>query len=94
MQTIRAYFDGNVFVPIDKITAVTSQRAAVTLIGDATGEKIQRQNPEKSYLRYAGALSDESYAEIEAILQDTERADINEWQRYRHECNHQDAQQR
>jgi tRNA(fMet)-specific endonuclease VapC len=78
MQTIRAYFDGNVFVPIDKITAVTSQRAAVTLIGDATGEKIQRQNPEKSYLRYAGALSDESRVEIEAILHDTQRVDINE----------------
>ncbi|MDR1916009.1 MAG: hypothetical protein LBQ58_05490 [Synergistaceae bacterium] len=79
MQTIKAYFDGNVFVPIDKITVPTNQRAVVTLVGDVAEDKIQRQNSGKSYLRYTGALSDESRAEIEAILQDTARVDINEW---------------
>jgi hypothetical protein len=79
MQTVKAYFDGNVFIPTDRITAAINQRAVVTLIGGVPENKTRQQNSEKSYLRYAGALSDESYAEIKAILQDTERADINEW---------------
>jgi hypothetical protein len=79
MQTIKAYFDGNVFIPIDRITAAINQRAVVTLIGDVPENTTKQRDSEKSYLRYAGALSDESYAEIEAILQDTERIDINEW---------------
>ncbi|MDR2179797.1 MAG: hypothetical protein LBP21_05785 [Synergistaceae bacterium] len=37
------------------------------------------QQSGKAYLRYAGALSNESCAEIEAILQDTQRVDLNEW---------------
>jgi hypothetical protein len=79
MQTVKAYFDGNVFVPIDQITAAINQRAVVTLIGDVPENETKQRNSEKSYLRYAGALSDESYAEIKTILQDTERVDINEW---------------
>jgi hypothetical protein len=58
---------------------VINQRAVVTLIGDIPENKTKQQNSEKSYLRYAGTLSDESRAEIEAILQDTEHIDINEW---------------
>jgi hypothetical protein len=79
MQTVKAYYDGNVFVPIDRITAPINQMAIVTLIGDVPETKTKRQSSEKSCLRYAGVLSDESYAEIKAILQDTERTDINDW---------------
>ncbi|MDR0445063.1 MAG: hypothetical protein LBG98_02140 [Puniceicoccales bacterium] len=79
MQTVKAYFDGNVFVPVEHIQATKNQKAVVMLLDD-----IPQSNTGKTYLRYAGALSDESYSEIEAILQDTRRVDINEWQRYRH----------
>jgi hypothetical protein len=79
MQTIKAYFDGDVFIPIDQIRAAVNQRAIVTLIDDAPENKIKSRQPEKSYMRYAGALSDDSRAEIEAVLRDTECVDINEW---------------
>jgi hypothetical protein len=42
-------------------------------------DDVPQSNTEKTYLRYAGALSDESRSEIEAILQDARRVDINEW---------------
>jgi molybdopterin synthase catalytic subunit len=80
MQTVKAHFDGNVFIPIDRITAAVNQRAVVTFTGYVPENKTKRQGSEKSYLRYAGVLSDESRVEIEAVLQDTERSDINEWQ--------------
>jgi hypothetical protein len=76
MQTIKVYFDGNVFIPIDQIRAAVNQRAVVTLIDDAPENKIKSRQPEKPYLRYAGALSDDSRAEIEAVLRDTERVDV------------------
>jgi hypothetical protein len=68
MQTVKAYFDGNVFIPLDQITAAVNQRAVVTLIGDVPKNKTQQKSSGKSCLRYVGALSDESYAEIKAIL--------------------------
>jgi hypothetical protein len=37
--------------------------------------------PEKTYLQYAGKLSDNSYQEMTAIMQDTRKIDKNEWQR-------------
>jgi hypothetical protein len=74
MQTVKAYFDGNAFIPVGHIQATKNQKAVVTLLDDAL-----QGNTEKTYLRYAGALSDESRSEIEAILQDARRVDINEW---------------
>jgi hypothetical protein len=42
-------------------------------------DDVPLSDTEKTFLRYAGALSDESRSEIEAILQDARRVDINEW---------------
>ena len=79
MQTVKAYFDGNAFVPVGQIKATKNQGAVVTLLDDIPHDDISQSNTGKAYLRYAGALSDESCAEIEAILQDTRRIDINGW---------------
>jgi len=74
VKTVKALFDGQVFVPMTPIKAEKNQLAIITLLDNyaTTGNK-------KAFLKYAGLLSDDSYIEINNILKDTQRIDIHEW---------------
>ena len=73
MQSIRAYFDGTAFVPVDTANIKRNQSAVITLVDDDFVKE------EKDIDKYFGCLSKESYDEIMEALKDTEQVDINEW---------------
>jgi hypothetical protein len=79
MQTIQAYFDGSVFIPVEQITVEMNQKAIITILDNEKDSEFPRQKAGKSFLRFAGAISDENYLELEDILRDTRHVDINEW---------------
>ena len=72
MNAVRAYYDGNVFVPVEPVLAQRNQSAIITILNEITKE-------EKPYMKFFGCLSDESYNEIMEALKDTERIDEDEW---------------
>ena len=72
MEAVRAYYDGNVFVPIEPVRAKRNQSAIITLINDD-------KSKDKPHLKFIGALSQESYEEISKALADTQRVDADEW---------------
>jgi hypothetical protein len=74
MTSVKAYYDGKVFIPLSPIMAAKNQAAIVTVLDDAI-----EADGSRDYLQFAGCLSDEDYQEITAILQATERIDENEW---------------
>ena len=74
MTAVKAYYDGKAFIPISPVRAAKNQRAIVTVLDDTAGI-----NESGDYLRFAGALSDEDYREITAILESTERIGESEW---------------
>ena len=74
MDTIQAYYNGSVFVPIAPVKAHLNQPALITILED-TNVTISCNR----LLEFFGALSVESYSEIIEALKDTERVDVNEW---------------
>jgi hypothetical protein len=74
MKTVKAYYNGHAFIPLTPIMAKINQTAIITLLDDNTDKNI-----DKEYLRFAGKLSDDQYAELVDILKDTRRVDIDEW---------------
>ena len=78
VQTIEAYYDGRAFVPIVQATFRLNERAIITIFDDVRGKYSKREN-DKTYLSYAGTLSDENYSEIMEILEDAGQIDVNEW---------------
>ena len=74
MKTVRAVFDGQVFVPVTPIEAGKNQLAIITVL-----DIFDIKENKKAYLEYAGMLSDDSYSEITGILSDTQRIDAHEW---------------
>ena len=78
MQTIEAYYNGHAFVPITPVTVRINERAVITIFEDTT-DKCPKWKSDKTYLNYAGMLSDENYEEIVEILKDTRQIDANEW---------------
>jgi len=74
MDTIQAYYNGSVFVPITPVKAQLNQPALVTILEDANVTINCNR-----LLDFFGALSAESYSEIIEALKDTERVDVNEW---------------
>lgn len=74
MQAVRAYYDGNAFIPIMPVNARRNQTAIVTILDD---EPKRADN--KAVEQFFGALSNESFAEIEEALKDTEQVDVSEW---------------
>jgi hypothetical protein len=74
MRAVKAYYDGRAFVPLSPVAAIKNQSAIVTILDDDTDG-----NAGKAYLKFAGKLSDENYAEIADILKDTQKVDICEW---------------
>ena len=78
MQTIEAYYDGRVFVPIAPVDVRVNERAVITIFESAAGKRPKWKS-DKAYLNYVGTLSDENYDEIMKILEDTGKIDANEW---------------
>ena len=74
MKTVKAYFNGQVFVPVSPIKAKINQIAIITILD---GSDLTMDS--KPYLKYAGALAHENYLELVEILKDTEQVDANEW---------------
>jgi hypothetical protein len=70
----KAIYDGRVFVPLAPVKAHKNQEAFVTII-----DEPKTLNTSKSFLRFAGALSQADYDEIAEILKDTEIVHANEW---------------
>jgi len=71
---VKAFFDGQVFVPLTPIKVKKNQFAIVTVIDNS-----DYKQDTNAYLAFAGALSDEDYLELSTIQKDNERVDINEW---------------
>ena len=74
MDTIQAYYNGSVFVPLAPVKAQLYQPALITIL------EVTNVNQENKLIsKFFGALSAESYSEILESLKDTERIDIDEW---------------
>ena len=74
MEAIQAYYNGSVFVPLAQVNVKLNQPALITILEDVD---IKANN--NGYTEFFGALSAESYSEIEDALQDTEIVDANGW---------------
>jgi len=74
MDTIQAYYNGSVFVPLAPVNTKLKQPALITILDDT-----EKGADNRHYIELFGALSAESYSEILEALKDTERVDINEW---------------
>jgi hypothetical protein len=77
MIAVKAFYDGKAFVPMSPVHAARNQAAIVTVLDEAVEEAGNWD-----YLQFAGALADDDYQEITAILNATEQVDENEWQHY------------
>ena len=74
MSVAKAIYDGRVFVPLETVHVKKNQKAYVTFVDDFPAE-----NTDKPYLRFAGSLSQDDFAEITEILKDTEIIHADEW---------------
>ena len=72
MEAVRAYYDGNVFIPIEPVKAKRNQPALITIVDD-------NKPKNKPHLKFIGALSNESYEEISMALADAQLVDADEW---------------
>jgi hypothetical protein len=68
MTAVKAFYDGKAFVPISPVYAARNQAAIVTVLDETVDEAGNWD-----YLQFAGALADEDYREITAILNATEQ---------------------
>ena len=75
MQAVKAYYDGDKFVPIETIKVKRNQTAIITILDESLTEKKKA----KPFEKFVGKLSDESYVEISEALNETERVEVNEW---------------
>lgn len=76
MVTVKARYDGYVFVPESPVAAEINQEATITL---SDGKALGASKKER-LLSFAGSISHEEYLEIEKALEDTGRVNLNEWQ--------------
>jgi hypothetical protein len=74
MTTIKAYYDGQVFVPENPVAATINQKAIITLLDEETASNSQKNQ----LLSLAGSISHEDYLEIEKALEDTEKVNPND----------------
>ena len=72
MNAVKAYYDGNVFVPTEPVKAKRNQSAIITILDEDKRE-------DKPHLEFIGILSQESCEEISMALIDTQKVDVNEW---------------
>jgi hypothetical protein len=75
MTAIKAYYNGQVFVPENPVSAEINQKALITLLDEEDAVELKK----KQLLGLAGSISHEDYLEIEKALEDTERIYSDEW---------------
>lgn len=71
MLALKGYFNGKEFVLLDKVDVKPTQKVIITVLDEYL--TIERK-PEKSYKKYVGKLSSESFHEISEALKETEVA--------------------
>lgn len=76
MLALKGYFNGKEFVPLDKVDIKPNQRVIITVLDEYF---YIEDKAEKSYKKYVGKLSSESFNEISEALKETEKVDVNEW---------------
>jgi hypothetical protein len=76
MVAVRAYYDGQFFVPKSPVSAEIDQEAIITLLDQKKSDVSKKE----CLLRLAGSISHEDYLEMEKSLEETERIYPNEWQ--------------
>jgi len=74
METIQAYYNGSVFVPLVPVNVKLNQPVLITVL-ETVNAKVEGNH----YIEFFGALSAENYLEITEALKDTEKVDLNEW---------------
>ena len=72
MQPIKAYYDGNAFIPFEPVNARKNQAAYITLLDS-------QEQLDQPWRRFFGAMTPAQAKEIEDALLETERVDTNEW---------------
>ena len=73
MIAVKAYYDGNAFVPLNPVKAKLNQSAIITILDD-----VEAGLP-KPFEKYVGKLSNTDYVEITEALLETQKVDANEW---------------
>lgn len=76
MLAVKGYFNGKEFVPLDKVDIKPNRKVIITVLDEYLNIE---EKPEKSYKKYIGKLSSESFYEISEALKETEKVDVNEW---------------
>ncbi len=72
MQSVEAYYDGRVFIPVKPISAQKNQKALITILDSP-------ELAEQHWRRFFGSMTPEHAKEIEEALIETERVDNDEW---------------
>jgi hypothetical protein len=75
MTAIKAYYNGNAFIPETPVHAELNQEAIITLLEP----HLQHNSKKEHLLSLAGIISQEDYLEIEKALEDTEKVYPNDW---------------
>jgi hypothetical protein len=75
MVAVKAYYDGNAFIPETPICAELNQGAIITLLEPS----LKHTSKKEHLLSLAGIISHDDYLEIEKALEDTEKVYPNDW---------------
>jgi hypothetical protein len=76
MKSINAYYNGDIFVPLEKPVIQPNQKVIITILDEFFGKQ---NTPVKPFEKYVGKLDNESFAELENALTDCEKVDLYEW---------------
>lgn len=76
MLALKGYFNGKEFVPLDKADVKPNQKVIITVLDEYLSVE---DKTEKSYKKYVGKLSSESFREISEALKETEKVDAGGW---------------
>ena len=75
MVAVKAYYNGQVFIPESPVKAEINQEAIITLLDS----KVSDSSGKEHLLSLAGSISGEDYLEIKKALKDTEKVFLGEW---------------
>jgi predicted HicB family RNase H-like nuclease len=76
MQALRGYYNGKVFIPLEKVNVKANQKVIITVLDEYLEAK---QKEEKPYKKYVGKLNVLSFKEVTEALEETEKVDSDEW---------------
>ncbi|GHV74588.1 hypothetical protein AGMMS49940_18900 [Spirochaetia bacterium] len=74
MVAVKAYYDGQAFIPVSPVHAEKNQAAIITILDNEV-----KETNKKTYLQFAGSLTDERFQELTEILESARAVDENEW---------------